>query len=869
MSDPRVHPPNPIFEKIARVVIGHRLIFLALTLAFTGTAAYFATQLKSDTSIEAFTHNESRSQQVLEAYRDQFGRDDVFLLLVEGDVFTLDYLQRLEKLHRALESLDVKVETLGHRRAGNPTPVVGAKPPPKAAPEPAAKPKPADDFGFDAPAGDDFGFDAPAGDDFAFDDAGGSDDWGGMAGGTVVEEVTSLINVRRTTATPDGQGIRVGRLMEPLPTAAALPTVKAEVLGDAFLVGQVVGRRGQHSVVVVRAGFMSEVDSLKVNAAINTIADGFRADDFVIHSVGLPALNSALNELMLSDMGRLTGLAAIILVFLMGFIFRHPLGIIGPLGVVGQAVITTFGLMGAAGITMTMMSTILPAFIACVGIGDSVHLLSVYRDYLREGLDRREAAIQAIATTGTPIFYTTLTTMVGLLSFRFASLEAIQDMGTAGAFGVAVAMVHSLIFLPVLVSFTTASFGAKPKGEADFLDRFINRCLSASIAPEDSGTGAELASSARRRRRTLVVGTVLLVAAIAGMSTLRVYHNPFAWIPDDKPIKIAFEMMDDEVGGTSNVVLLIEGSDDHGVRDRRLLVGLEKLREHIQSYTHPEVGVLVGNALSVVDIVKETNRALHGGDEGAYQLPAAQGGVNDAMFLFSNAGPTQLRRLASTDFQLAQMTLRIRWLDATGYEPLTKHVEAGIAEHIPAGAGKVEPTGSVYTLVTTIRLLLGDLMRSFGVAFLVITLIMIVLLRGAKLGLVAMVPNLMPIVFIMGLMGFANVPIDMNTLLIASIAIGVAVDDTIHFLHHFRVIYAHTGDAERAIRRAARHSGRAMCTTTIALMLGFSAYGGSEMANIQRFGLLIALTCAVALLIDLVFAPALLRTIYRPRGETT
>ena len=429
-------------------------------------------------------------------------------------------------------------------------------------------------------------------------------------------------------------------------------------------------------------------------------------------------------------------------------------------------------------------------------------------------------------------------------------------------------MVHSLIFLPIVVSFTkTTTLGAKPQGQHDFIDRFIDTCLSASAVPGDDGKGAEPAASGRRRKWTLLVGLFLFAVAAYGMMTLRVYHNPFAWLPDDEPIKVAFATMDDEVGGTSNVQLLATGTTERGVKDRDLLLGLERLRKHIQAYRHPEVGTLVGNAISMVDIIKETNRALHQDDPASYVLPDDQGGVNDAVFLFSNAGPDQLRRFVTTDFQQAQMTLRIKWLDATGYEPLTRHIEAGIAAHIPAKVGKVEPTGSVYTLVTTIRLLLGDLMRSFGVAFVVITLIMMLLLRGVKLGIIAMVPNLMPIVFIMGLMGFTAIPIDMNTLLIASIAIGVAVDDTIHFLHHFRVIYEHGGDSEYAVRRAASHSGRAMTTTTLALTMGFFVYMGSQMVNLQRFGMLIGLTCIVALLIDLVFAPALLRTIYRDRSD--
>jgi uncharacterized protein len=213
------------------------------------------------------------------------------------------------------------------------------------------------------------------------------------------------------------------------------------------------------------------------------------------------------------------------------------------------------------------------------------------------------------------------------------------------------------------------------------------------------------------------------------------------------------------------------------------------------------------------------------------------------------------------------MTVRLKWLEATAYLGLTDHISAGIKEHIPPHAA-VTPTGSVYTLVSTVGRLLLDLIRSFGAALLTITLIMVVLLKGLKLGVISMIPNLMPIVWLMGLMGFVGIPVDMNNILIASIAIGLAVDDTIHLLHHFRVYYREEGDPHLAITRALEHSGRAMLSTSVILSLGFFAYMASDMKNIQTFGMLIGLSAALAMIIDLVFTPAFVRTFYA-RGFDT
>ncbi len=436
-------------------------------------------------------------------------------------------------------------------------------------------------------------------------------------------------------------------------------------------------------------------------------------------------------------------------------------------------------------------------------------------------------------------------------------------MGTAGAFGVGMAMLHSMVFLPIALSFTKRThLGARPPQQDDFLDRFLDFCLGLSGVEGDLGTGRESPRSRRRRRTTLVVGVALVVVAIVGIGQLRVWHNPLSWIPPDKQVRATFEEMDHQVAGNASVSLLIDANSELGLKDAALLRGLDALEDHIRAYRDPDAGAIVGPSMSVLNVVKETHRVLTGGGDDAYRLPDSQRGVADMLFMFENAGPDELRRLATTDLGRGQMAFRIRWMEATSYEPFAEYIQQGIAEHIKAPA-VVRPTGAVFTLVTTISSLIGDLLRSFSIAFGLIAIIMAILLRSVRLGLIAMVPNLVPILFILGIMGFWGIPIDLINIMVASVAIGIAVDDTIHLLHHFRINHRLTDNAEEALRRAMRHSGRALVSTSMILMLGFFAYAGATMYNVQRFGFLIGLTVVMALLVDLILAPALLRGLYR------
>ena len=841
------HPPqghSAFFAVIARAVVRRPILAIVSTLLLSGVFGFSAvTRLKLDNSVEAFTASESEARALLERFRDDFGRDDFFLVMVAGDVFSPRYLDRLRTLHDALADLDLDVPSLGQRKLRTKASATSA-----AAPAgPSAKAKPAAAIGAD---------------DFAsFGDEGTDLAWGDEAGGTIVDEIISILNVRRTRAV--GDGIRIGGWMEPMPAESELPALRAAMLREHTLVGQVLGEQAQHSVISIRTAFMSEEDSARVYAAVVDICNTARAPGFEPHVAGPPALGAAINEMLIGDLRRTGVVAALSMLLALLWLFRHPMGIAGPLLVVTQAALWTFGFRAMVGWSMTMLSNILPAFLVCVGIGDSVHIQSVYRDARRRGLENDDAIIHAVASTGIPVLFTTLTTMVGLLSFRFATVDAIGEMGTAGAFGVSVALLHSLVFLPAFLTFNRHSLlGAKGAGGSDRLDKMLDHARGFSA---DVGAASGGIRNAPRRRRALLIAIALGLGSLVGMAGLRVYHNPLSWIPEKFEVRRAFDLIDAHVGGTANVQLLITAKEGKTVKDIELMRGLEKLVEHIRAWRAPDgEQALVGNAISLLDVIKETNRALHNGDPAWYRLPDSDRALSDLLFLFENAGPDQLRRLASNDLHKTQVTIRVRWVDATSYGPFADWIQQGVDTHI-GDLAVVEPTGAVYSLFNIVSSIIADLIRSFGVAFAMITLMMVLMLRNLRLGLIAMVPNLLPIMMIMGIMGFAGIPVDMSNLLIASIAIGIAVDDTIHFLHQFQSNFRRTGNVEAAINHTFQHSGRAMVSTSVILTMGFCVYVSAEMANLTRFGLLVALTVVMALLIDLYFAPALLRMAYRDR----
>ena len=880
---------NLLFKAWTELVLRHRIVFLLLTFAGTGLAIHtIRTRLHMDNSIEAFGSAQSNAADLLEDFRDDFGRDEAFMIVVEGDVFTLEYVQKLKKLHERVATLNLELETLGERKVdrdlkrNRPVPLkrlfkrwgmaevvdqVQKEERPHA--QVAGGDDPFADFDLEGEGGSSEG---------AFEEAPERKGWGGEAGGSVMDDVISLINVRRTVGETDELGankLSIGELMDPMPaTAEDVAGLKLLVLGDAekglpadrTLIGQVVSADGSLSVLLARTMLMDDDDSAKVHDALVEIIEEFDSEGFRTHIAGMPATAAAIRGLMLRDLRVLFALAMVTLFVLMLFIFRNPLGMLAPAGVVILAGIWGFGTMAALGISMTVISNVLPAFLICVGVGDSIHVQSVYRDALKRGIPNRQAIVAAMADTGMPILFTTVTTALGLLSFQFASMDAIAEMGLIGAIGVGYALLHTAVFLPVMLSFNRKSlFGARPAGKDDFIDRFICWCGGLSGSPRHA-ENRDPVRARRRLRSTLVGAALILVASFGAASMVRVWHNPLAWIPDDQPIRIAVGLTDNKLGGTANIQLLVGTDRENGVKDGELVQGLEKLETHVRGYvdeaTHEKI---VGNVTSIVDVVREQSRAWNGGDPAAYRVPEDPKKTRDYVSTFQNQRMDLAKRLLTTDGAKTQMTIRLKWLEATAYRPLSQYLAAGVEKYIPGAKAEVGMTGSVFTLLTTVGALILDLIKSFGIAFGAVAIFMVILLRSLKLGTIAMIPNVMPIILVLGIMGLFGIPIDMANMMIASIALGVAVDDTIHFMHHFRVHYDDDGQVEAAIAHALQHSGRAITMTSILLVAGFAVYLGATIYSLQRFGLLIGMVVGMALISNLILCPALLRFFYKDR----
>jgi predicted RND superfamily exporter protein len=513
--------------------------------------------------------------------------------------------------------------------------------------------------------------------------------------------------------------------------------------------------------------------------------------------------------------------------------------------VVFLPLIATLGAMGYCGIPFTPSTQNLPSFLLVVGVGGSVHILSIFYRRFDAGHGKEEALCHALEHSGLAVMMTSLTTAGGMASFAFADLTPLTGLGIAAPIGVMLAMTYGLVLLPALVALLPIrrrSSRAGGSGEDAAPDRFA-RALAALGA-----------FSSRRPWWVISVWCGIAAASIHGAAQLEITHRPFEWFAEQHPTRIAAETFNREMHGLLPLEIIIDTGRENGLHDPELLRRIDLLAREVKSLDVNDIEV--GQAFSFVDVLKEIHRALNGNDSAFYVVPDDRALIAQELLLFENSGADDLEELVDTRFSKARLSLLVTYHDGFLYLDLVNAIRDAVDEIIGDRA-EVHTTGLVELWLRTFFAMLTSTAKSYAIALLVISPLMVLLIGHVRLGLISLVPNLIPIVMGMALMSRLGIHFDMTTMMVGTIVIGVAVDDTIHFMHGFRRAYDRTRDATVAVRETLLVTGRALVITSLVLCSGFFVQMAGSLAGVRNSGLITGCMILAALAADLVLSPAI------------
>jgi predicted RND superfamily exporter protein len=693
-----------------------------------------------------------------------------------------------------------------------------------------------------------------------------------------VERVTSLINIRSVEGR--GDDLIVGDLLEEMPTTQTeFDALRARVLASPTYRNNVISEDGKITTIVVEtdtystggeefdalAGFddvalektpggadervflTPEENAQTVEVAKEVIAR-FDRDDVVIHQAGTLMVTYEVTQAMVAELPMFFGGSLVVIAIALWVLFRRLAPCAVALFVVTLSVVATMGSVGALRHSFSIITQILPSFMLSVGVGYSVHLFAIYFQRLDDG-DTHEAALAgALRHSGPPIMMTALTTVAGLASFLAATMPPLRDFGVAAILGVVWTLVFNLSLLPALVSL----FPMRGRSVG-----------SGSVA----ATRALLAigTTASRHPWTVVVGTASLALASAYSASFSNFsNNPIEYLEPTSPFRISHNYIDERFNGSSTIEMYLETSGENGLYEPSVMNRLERLDAYMAEFELE--GYRIGETTSVLDITKETHQALNGNDPAFYAVPQQRALIAQELLLFENSGSDDLERVVDPQFQKARYSARIKFVDGNLLARVLRRLDAEVPAILEPEVSFVI-TGAISLIARTVDATSDSLVRTYGLALALITPLMILLIGSLRSGLVSMVPNLLPILFTVGMMPLLGTPLDIFTMMVGCIAIGLAVDDTLHFIHGFRACYAEHGDPHRAIEETLNTTGRALLFTSIVLSAGFLVLTFSSMANLRALGGLTALSISAAFILDIIVTPALLVLVTPKRSD--
>jgi len=688
-----------------------------------------------------------------------------------------------------------------------------------------------------------------------------------------VAEVTSLINARETRG--EGDTLIVEDLLEKWPTNDAdLAALRAKVFANPLYVDQLISHDGSVTTVIIRpatyssvgmkadeldrfdddstvnaadAAFLSSAEKREIVKALDALLPRFQSDNFRIYVAAGAVTGARITDMLMREVKKYSLFSTLAIATLLILLFRRVWGLILPFIVVACALTCTLGIMVLLGIPFSMSLQMVPLFVMCVGVCASVHVLVLVFQKLDEGAPKPEAITYAFHHSGLAIWMTSLTTGAGMASFLTAEIRPLQQLGIIAPIGVIMAFVFTMSLLPALI----AILPVRP--------RIRVRSGDPSTAPPGLVARGLVATGGWAAAHPgITLGVALVICGLSWIGISKVYfaQDPMRWFPKDHEIRVATDLLDEKIRGTATIEVLVDTGKENGLHDPFVLGRMEEAMRFAKGVVQEPL--FVGKSIAVTDIVKETNQALHGNDPSYYAIPKARDLIAQELLLFENSGSDDLEQFVDSQFRIGRITLRIPFADGMLYPPFLTELREGFSKIF--GAALPFTMTGIAPLSARINVtMVTSMAYSYLFALSVITPLMIFLVGNWRLGLISMLPNLFPIAVVLGVMGWLDIPLDPSNIIIGSLLIGLAVDDTIHFLQTFQQYHLETGETVLSVRNTLTTTGTALLFTSVVLVSGFCIMGAvATMHNTIDFGFLTAFGITTAFLADIIISPALM-----------
>jgi hydrophobe/amphiphile efflux-3 (HAE3) family protein len=651
-----------------------------------------------------------------------------------------------------------------------------------------------------------------------------------------VHHVSAITNVANVKGTEDGIDVRP--FVDQIPTdPAALAALRAEAMANPIYAGNLVSKDGTTAAIVIE--FLDFKDTDFIDKGIDKEIDGIArevAGPVQVYVTGGPHLKVAQVHYQIGDLARSIPLLVAAIAIVLALSFRTVRGVLLPLSAVSVALIWTMGFEAWLGNELTLTTLLVPPMLVILGVAYSVHLVSEYYDVLREDRSASTAHIvsHVMKASWLAVVLTGLTTAAGFFSEILTPIRAIQDFGYMAVVGVLATLLASLTLTPALLAVLRKPrhlARAEEVEEDSLFGRLIHRLAEFDL---------------RNKRGVFVFWGVVTLASVLAATQMTVGNDSLRFLPEKAPERLDFDAVNDKLDGANTFQVVIQADSPATFKQPENLRELEALEQWLAA--QPEIGGTTG----LVDFVKLMNRAFHENDQAYLAVPQTERLAGQLLFLGAS---DELEGYIDARYQLTNIQVRSTVFDTELVLALEKRIEDRMAQLPPHLHGQV--TGNSILMAQVVDNLIWGQVQSIIGAIVMIYGLLWVMFLSPWLGLVALIPNMIPVAVYFGALGLTGITLNFATSIIAPMALGVAIDDTVHYFVRFNADAKRLADERRATINVLRSVGRPVLYSTISLCVGFMTMAWSDLLSYRQVGGMAAFTLGFSLLVEVTLTPAL------------
>ncbi len=650
-----------------------------------------------------------------------------------------------------------------------------------------------------------------------------------------VERVLSIANAPNLRSV-DGDLV-VESLMEGVPEdPATLARIRADALGNPILAGNLVSGDALTASVLLFMAPMPEAEfaSRGLDRQVLTAAREELGEQAELWLTGSSYVRAETTRTLVRDLVTLVPAAFLLMAAIAWFGLRSLRGVLLTVTTIGLGVVWTLGVAAVLDPRLNLVTVAVPSLILVIGFAYALHVVATYQEQLvnpHAGGAGGSPAMRALAEISFPTLLTAGTTAAGFASLAVNPIEAIRQFGIFAAVGTACTMVASLTWIPAVLELLAAPTSRRQRSASERIDALLLRVGDLDV---------------RYRNAVFAAAALVALGALAAIPRIQISTALVSNFPVDSPVRAAYDAVNRLAGGAGELRLVVEAPYKNAFKDPDNLRVLEELQSWLARQEE------VTGTTSLVDYVKLVNKAFHDDDPGYYAIPETRRLVSQLLFFGAS---DEIEGFVDSQYRLTNTMVRNTTIDSGETSALIERIEARLAYLPEPLRGRV--TGSTALVAKTSDEVAFGQAASLGLAFFVIWAFLSVLFTSVRIGLVAMIPNALPVLVYFGALGWSGVTLNTTTGIVASMVLGIAVDDTIHVLSRYNSAARQRANEREGVMEALVHVGRPVTLTSVALCLGFLVIGLSTLRAQAEFGLLAAFTLACAWLLDMTLTPAI------------